>query len=73
MKVDTYRAFEMDVTKEELKTIKSFCSFLDEILDYNEDYEEVFDIVRAIAYELDITLKERNFKINIKEENKSGD
>ena len=68
MKVGTYRAFEMDMTKEELKTVKSFCSFLDEILDYNEGYDEVFEMVRAIAYDKDKTLKAMNFKINIEEE-----
>ena len=69
MKYDIYPIFEIDVTNAELKTIKSFCSFLDDMIDYKEfDTITIFEIFRAIAYDRDNSLKDKYFKINIKEE-----
>lgn len=69
MKTDIYPTFEMNVTNAELKSIKIFCSFLDDMLDYKEfDTVSVFEIIRGIAYDCDNFLKSKNFKINIEEE-----
>ena len=69
MKSDIYSVFEMNVTNAELKTIKNFCSFLDDMLDYKEfDTISIFAIIRAIADDYDNFLKSKNFKINIEEE-----
>lgn len=69
MKTDTYTAFEMDVTREELKVVEDFCSFLDEMLEYNDDYD-IFEIIRAIAYDRQATLNSYDFKINIEGESR---
>ncbi len=68
MKYDSYRTFEMDTTEEEMSTIVGFCRFLDEIMDFLDDFQEIYDVVNAIAYDKDKVLKEMHVKINIKEE-----
>lgn len=69
MKFDSYHIFEMDVTEKEMDTIASFCRFLDEIMDYRDSYEDIYDVINAIAYDKDKVLKEKHVKINIEEEN----
>jgi len=69
MKFDNYHIFEMDVTKEEMNTITSFCRFLDDIMDYRDNYEEVYDVVKAVWRHDNKDLERMHVKINIEEEN----
>lgn len=57
--------YEMDVTDEELNTIRNFCSFLYEI--YHENYadDEIVDIVDAITYYNQKQLEKLNVVIKI--------
>lgn len=69
MKFDSYHTFEMDVTEKEMDTVASFCRFLDDIMDYRDSYEEVYDVVKAIVWHDDKDLERMHVKINIEEEN----
>lgn len=70
MTTDTYRVFEMNVTKEEKTTIDKFCDFLEDAMDYIDNFELMYYMVKDIARNKD-TLEGTDFKINIniREEN----
>ena len=67
MTTDTYRVFEMNVTKEEKATIDKFCRFLDDTMDYIDNFELMFYIINAIPDNDKRILngKDLDFRINI--------
>lgn len=68
MRTDSYRVFEMNVTKEELNTITDFCQFLDNIIEEQESVEIAREIIEGIASYDNGLLKTINLKINVEEE-----
>lgn len=65
MKTDTYRVFEMDVTKEEKATINEFCRFLEDAMDYIDNFELMYYMVRAIAHNENVLEGTTEYKINV--------
>lgn len=65
MKSDIRTIYEMDVTNEELYTIRCFCSFLDDVYSENSADDEIVDIVKAIARYSQRELENLNVVINI--------
>lgn len=54
MTYHTYSIFDIHLTENEYKTVRTFCQMLDSYMEEVDSYKEVFDFICGVAWGRDI-------------------
>lgn len=73
MKSDISTVYKLGLTKEEKKAVEKFCHFMSDVMEWEDDYRTVFDIMDAIWLHNQAFLDKVHFEIyDIEEEKEEG-
>lgn len=74
MKSDISVKYRLGLTKEEKEIIEKFCQFMADVMDWEDNYERIYDIIDSIGYRNQSLLNKMHFEIyDIDEEKKKED